>query len=292
MRSGPSTPSRSRAPARRRPRLRRLRAVVAAVLLSCGVVLLAEAAVTVLWQEPLTALAARDRQAALERELRRMEDGAALLRAVSRPLRPAPKPRTRTRPARAQRERERMRVLARALARRARVGGPIGRIAIPKLGVRFVVVRGTDDTALERGPGHYRWTPLPGQRGTVGIAGHRTTYLAPFRNIHRLRAGDRIVLRMPYGRFEYRVRRLAIVSPEETSVLRRVGHDRLVLTSCHPLYSEAERIVAFAPLVRAVPLGEARLPRRARRAERVAVPRAFPFLDWQATPRLYAPAQG
>ena len=65
-------------------------------------------------------------------------------------------------------------------------------------------VEGTGTSDLRKGPGHYPATPLPGERGTVGIAGHRTTYGAPFRHIDRGQArGDRITLTMPYGRFVY-----------------------------------------------------------------------------------------
>ncbi len=89
---------------------------------------------------------------------------------------------------------------------------------------------------------------MPGQRGTVAIAGHRTTYGAPFRKVDKLERGDRVILDMTYGRFTYKVEKTRIVKPEQTEVERRVGHDRLILTACHPLYSAAQRIVVFARL--------------------------------------------
>lgn len=110
-------------------------------------------------------------------------------------------------------------------------------------------VEGTDSESLRRGPGHLRDTPLPGEGGTVGLAGHRTTYGAPFRNIDRLAAGDSIRVDMPYGRFTYRVRRTRIVKPDAVWVKRAVGEEQLILIACHPLYSAARRIVVFAPLV-------------------------------------------
>jgi len=110
------------------------------------------------------------------------------------------------------------------------------------------VVEGTDTGDLRKGPGHYPETPLPGERGTVGIAGHRTTYGAPFRTIDKLRRGDAIVVDMTYGRFVYRVEKTRIVEPTEVSVKRRVDHERLILSACHPLYSAAQRIVVFARL--------------------------------------------
>ena len=94
---------------------------------------------------------------------------------------------------------------------------------MPSIGVSEVFVEGTGAGDLRTGPGHYPATPLPGERGTVAIAGHRTTYGAPFRRVDQLERGDRIELRMPYGRFVYRVERTRIVPPTETSVTARVG---------------------------------------------------------------------
>jgi sortase A len=84
----------------------------------------------------------------------------------------------------------------------------------------------------------------------VGIAGHRTTYSAPFRRIDRLADGERIFIRMPYGLFTYEVEGQQIVSPERVDVLNCTRHSRLVLTACHPPESAAQRIVVFAKLVR------------------------------------------
>ena len=140
--------------------------------------------------------------------------------------------------------------------RGARAGPPdgarrgAGRLRAPAAGLSAVVVEGIAAGDLRRGPGHYPGTPLPGQRGTVAIAGHRTTYGAPFRRLDDLERGDRIELAMPYGRFAYRVEGSRIVAPSATWVTRRVAYDRLVLTACHPLYSAAERIVVFARLER------------------------------------------
>jgi sortase A len=120
-----------------------------------------------------------------------------------------------------------------------------------------VFVEGTDAGDLRRGPGHYPATPLPGQRGTVAIAGHRTTYGAPFRKIDKLRPRDAIVITMPYGRFTYRVERTRIVKPTDVWVTQPVSYARLILSACHPLYSAAQRIVVFARLVRSEPRGAA-----------------------------------
>lgn len=136
---------------------------------------------------------------------------------------------------------------------RTKTGEPIGRIELPTLGRSYVMVDGTDTATLRKGPGHYPDTPWPGQRGTVAVAGHRTTYLAPFRTIDKLRSGQPVILRMPYGRFTYRVQYTKIVKPTALWVTNAVGYDRLILSACHPLYSAARRIVVFAKLARAEP---------------------------------------
>jgi sortase A len=185
---------------------------VASVMIVSGGLLITDAGVTLLWQEPVSWLLAQRQQAKLEDAL-------------------AAAPR-------------------RVLARQPLQGDAIGRITIPSIGVSEFVVEGTDTANLRKGPGHYPSTPLPGERGTSAIAGHRTTYGAPFRRLDDLRRGQPIAVDLPYGRFVYRVERIRIVDDQDLSVLRRVGYDRLVLTACHPLYSAAERVVAFARFVR------------------------------------------
>jgi sortase A len=93
---------------------------------------------------------------------------------------------------------------------------------------------------------------------TVAVAGHRTTYLAPFKRINELSPGDRIIFTMPYGQFTYAVQFLRIVLPTALWVTRNVGYDRLVLSACNPLYSAAQRIIVFARLTGVKPLGPAR----------------------------------
>ena len=117
-------------------------------------------------------------------------------------------------------------------------------------GLNAVVIQGTDTSSLEKGPGHYPQTPFPGQGGTVGIAGHRTTYLAPFRHIDSMKRGDLIRLEMPYAKFVYRVQGTAIVEPSDVGIVRKVGYERLVLSACHPLYSASQRYIVFARMVR------------------------------------------
>jgi sortase A len=226
--------------ARRPSRARRALRALSSVLIVAGAILLADAVATLVWQEPLSAVYAHFRQGDLSDRLVEIER-APLEPAEQRALTKIPDPR------------RRLAFRARALGRKLDPGDPMGRIAMPAIGVSDVFVEGTGASDLRSGPGHYPATPLPGEHGTVAIAGHRTTYGAPFRRIDELDRGDRIELRMPYGRFVYRVERTRIVPPTETSVTRRVGYDRLVLSACHPLYSAAQRIIVFARLDEAVP---------------------------------------
>jgi sortase A len=141
-----------------------------------------------------------------------------------------------------------------ALLRSRAPGSALGTLDIPRIGLKTVVVESTDHDALTKGPGHYKGTVLPGMDGTVGLAGHRTTYGAPFRHVDQLRTGSSIVMNMPYGQFTYKVFSKRITSPADASALRAdAGVRRLVLTACHPLYSAAQRIVISARLVSETP---------------------------------------
>jgi sortase A len=223
-----------------RGRLRRALRAFSSVLIVAGALLLIDAATTLLWQEPVSAVYARFQQGRLGDQLAELERAPLApveRRALERIEDPA----------------RRLAFRARALDRRLDDGDPIGRLAIPEIGISEVVVQGTGAGDLRTGPGHYPDTPLPGERGTVAIAGHRTTYGAPFRKLDKLGRGDRIELTMPYGRFGYRVERTQIVPPTALWVTDRADHDRLVLTACHPLYSASQRIVVFARLEESQP---------------------------------------
>jgi sortase A len=183
---------------------------VASVMMVSGILLISDAVVTLAWQEPVSAYFSERQQVKLEKAL--IDPPARVVR--KQPLR----------------------------------GDAIGKIVIPSIGVSEYVVEGTDADNLRKGPGHYPDTPLPGQKGTSAIAGHRTTYGAPFRKLNELERNDRIILEMPYGTFVYRVDKTQVVDDSALWVTRPVGHPQLVLTACHPLYSAAQRIVAFARL--------------------------------------------
>ena len=185
---------------------------VASVLTVSGVLLIADAGATLAWQEPISYATSLVRQNALE---------SALANAPERVKEGKPLP-----------------------------GDAIGKITLPTIDKSYLVVEGTDTGDLRKGPGHYDDTPLPGERGTVGIAGHRTTHGAPFRQIDKLNPGDEVVVDTTDGSFVYEVEKTRIVDPTNLSVKDKVGYDRLILSACHPLYSAAQRIVVFAKFVR------------------------------------------
>jgi sortase A len=226
--------------------MRRALRALSTVLIVAGGLMLADAVLTLVWQEPVSALYAKVVQGQLGDDLEELQarrpsalDVAALQKLAT--------------------ERRRMAFLARRLRADSDEGAAVGRVLIDKIDANFVLVDGTDGNDLRRGPGIYDDVPFPGAPGTTAIAGHRTTYAAPFRRIDRLDRGDRVVVQMPYGRFTYEVEKTRIVAPSEVSVIDRVTFDRLVLSACHPLYSAAQRIVVFARLATAQARGAARL---------------------------------
>ena len=133
-----------------------------------------------------------------------------------------------------------------------RVGRALGAITIPAIGVETVMVEGGSEMESERylqkGPGHWPETPMPGQGGSVVISGHRSTYGAPFRKIDELRQGDVIELTMPYAILRYEVTQVIVVAPDEVEVVADQGQEMVSLVACHPLYSAKQRIIAQADL--------------------------------------------
>ncbi|HEY3142588.1 MAG TPA: class E sortase [Acidimicrobiales bacterium] len=127
-------------------------------------------------------------------------------------------------------------------------GGAVAHIVIPAIGVDKIVVEGVTVDDLKRGPGHYPDSPVPGQPGNAAIAGHRTTYGAPFNRIDELSEGDEILITTLQGSFRYKVSEQQIVSPDQVEVLNDFGDNRLTLTACNPKYSARERIVIVAKL--------------------------------------------
>jgi sortase A len=248
----------------------RLATVLASLLIALGLLVLADAAVTLLWQEPISALLAQLKQESLGSDLHAL-DGAAPSQAAKFEL------------ARLHEQRRRIEYLADELQLHAKDGSAVGRIDIPTIGASFVVVKGTGTSELESGPGIYSETAFPGVPGTTAIAGHRTTWLAPFRHIDALRPGQPIVLEMPYARFTYRVIGSRVVLPTDVSVLDPVGYSRLVLSACTPLFSASHRLIVFARLSSTTPLGAARMPFDSSQAGRALGPE--PVLPTVLKPR-------
>jgi sortase A len=209
--------------------------IASVTLITAGLVVIADVVATLAWKEPISSAYGSIQQQRAEDELANLES-----RFPARPdLRKV---------AHVHGVRRKVRGLAWLFAKRIHDGQAIGRISIPSIDLDVVAVQGTGTADLEKGPGHYADTPLPGAGGTTAFAGHRTTYLAPFRHLDALNPGDEIDVEMPYASFKYRVERIRIVDPSDVGIIRDVGHEELVLTACHPLYSASERIAAFARL--------------------------------------------
>lgn len=223
--------------------------ILATALITAGLVIAIDVGLTLAWEEPLSNLYASYQQNQAEDELKELErefpDAGAFQAAEG-----------------ASSLEERVAILADRFAEAPQVepGRAIAGIRIPAIGVDENVIEGTDTASLQKGPGHYSpsddpetrkagdGSAFPGQGKTVGIAGHRTTYGAPFNKLDDLKSGDEISLEMPYATFQYKVQEVEIVEPDEISVVKNVGYERLVLSACHPLYSAAQRIIAFAKL--------------------------------------------
>jgi sortase A len=232
-------------PSGSRRRRSRLPTMLASLLIAAGVLLLADASVTLVWQEPITALYAYFKQESLRDDLHVLEHTD-------------PNATARQELARLHEQRRRIEYLAASLQHHAKNGSAVGFIHIPTIGANYVVVKGTGSSELESGPGIYSETNFPGIPGTTAIAGHRTTWLAPFRSLGGLRRGAPVVLDMPYARFTYRVIGSRVVLPTDVSVIDPVGYSRLVLSACTPPFSASHRLIVFARLISTAPLGAAR----------------------------------
>jgi len=137
--------------------------------------------------------------------------------------------------------------------RTLRVGQPLGRIRVPRLGLSMVVVTGTDESSLEKGPGWYTGTRLPGEGQLIYIAGHRTTYLAPFAHIDAMRRGDSVTLELPYATFVYRVTSHVIVPADDIARLKSKGYEQVALQACHPRFFATHRYIVYARPVEVIP---------------------------------------
>lgn len=232
VRSSPTGEGQHRRPARR------ARRIAGTSLIVIGGLVLVWAFVVWRWNDPLSAAFTAWEQRGLERELATVvQEEQRLIRRSSPVARITP---------------EEISARAKRFAARASDGDPIGRIEIPRLGVEMVVLNGTSTGTLRRGPGRHLRTALPGQGRLVYIAGHRTTYGAPFAHIDRLRPGDRVLVAMPYGTFEYAVTRQRIVDDEDLSVLKSGTKEELALQACHPRFRATQRLIVYAKPIRIV----------------------------------------
>jgi sortase A len=194
-------------------------------LVVCGAVTLAWTVLVWQWRDPFTSLYTWLQQ----RELAGQYEALA----ASQPLAQAD-----------------LAVTARRYRLEATPGDPLGRLRIERLGLDIVLVNGTDKKSLRKGPGRDRRSFMPGEGKLVYIAGHRTTYLAPFGDIDRLRKGDSVSIEVPYGTFTYAVTGHRIVEADDMSVLRSPERETLRLQACHPRFFASHRYIVFAKPVR------------------------------------------
>jgi sortase A len=229
--------------------MRRSFRIVGTLMVVGGMLTLLWVVVVWQWQDPFTALYTRWEQ-------HRLASSYDERFAKFRPLRPASDSLAA----------ERL-TIARDAARyrrESKTGEAIGRIKVPRLGLNMILVNGTDESTLEKGPGRDLRTYMPGQGQLIYIAGHRTTYLAPFSHIDSLRRGDRVTLEMPYATFVYRIVQHRIVPSDDLAVLKSPGHEVVILQACHPRFFATHRYLAYAVPVRVEPrAGPAYTPKQA-----------------------------
>ena len=221
---------------------------VGLLLIFAGLGMLAWAGLVYVWQDPFTAIANKRAQRALGQQFERRV-------AVYRAPPGAQAARTPSLP----------RLAARFLGG-VEEGDAVGRLLIPRLGLRVYVVYGTDAASLKRGPGIDPRTALPGKGELVYVAGHRTTYGAPFSDIDKLQRGDSVTLQMPYATFTYRVTGRRIVRATFLQALESRGREEIALQACWPRFFARHRIIVYAKRVAAV------VQRRTSTEESIAVP--------------------
>jgi sortase A len=219
---------------------RRAVRLLGTLVLAAGILTLAWVLVVWRWEDPFTAIQTYFSQKHLRTAY--VERSATFERRLH--VKPAADPTAAWREAR---------VAAAWYSRTLTRGGPVGRLKIGRLGLDIYVVQGTDHESLKKGPGHYVGSALPGQGRLIYIAGHRTTYLAPFAHIDDIRNGDYMTLEVPYGTFEYRAVRHYVVPADDLAVLRSTGREVLRLQACHPRFFATHRYIVDADLVAFTP---------------------------------------
>jgi sortase A len=220
--------------------MRRTARIAGALMIAAGVLTLAWALVVWRWQDPFTALYTHWQQGRLSAGLERRFAEYHPVRLDRSDLAA---------------ERRAIRLDATGYRRGSKRGEAIGRIVIGRIGLNMVLVNGTDHDTLKRGPGRDQRSFMPGQDRLVYIAGHRTTYLAPFSHIDDIRKGDYVRLEMPYATFVYRATGHRVVGATDMSVLRSPHHEQLELQACHPRFFATHRYIVYAQLVAVRPRG-------------------------------------
>jgi len=203
------------------------------LLLVIGLGVLAWAATVYLWKDPFTTAYTAYEQRRLESNLEREFESWTPARV---PVVQNGEPHSRDD---LSREAERYR-------RGSEDGDAIARLRVPRLDLSVVVVNGTSTGDLRRGPGRHVDTFMPGEGELVYMAGHRTTYGAPFSDIDELEPGDAISVELPYGTVGYRVTKHRIVDDNDLSVLESRGREELVLQACHPRFFASQRYLVYA----------------------------------------------
>ena len=192
------------------------------------------------WQDPITLVLNKRAQSALSSEYAvRVEREQPLLRPRRLVKKEAPGPS--------------QAALAAAYRKRTEQGEPIGRLTVPRMDLSIMVVYGTETDTLKKGPGLHESTGFPGQKFLTYVAGHRTTYGAPFSDIDKLQPGDKITFEVPYGTYRYEVVGHRIVRDEQIEVLKGRGREELALQACWPRFFASHRYIAYARLVRVDP---------------------------------------
>jgi sortase A len=220
--------------------MRRAMRLFGGLLIAAGVLTLGWAVLVWQWQDPVTALYTHWQQQKLAHSLEAQENAFRPVRVDAGNLAA---------------ERRAITADAQRYRHDAKPGQAIGRIVIGRIGLNMVLVNGTDHETLKKGPGRDPRSYMPGQNRLVYVAGHRTTYLAPFSHIDAIRTGDYIRIEMPYGTFVYRSTGHRVVVATDLSVLRSPNHEQLELQACHPRFFATHRYIVFAKLVSVRPRG-------------------------------------
>jgi sortase A len=213
--------------------VKRILRIAGTALAAAGLLAAAWAFTVWQWQDPFTALYTSHQQQSLQSEYTREEA------AYVPPVRVGPSV-----PVAVQRRR-----IHRAATRyreQLERGDAVGRLRVPRLKLDAIVVEGTDGATLTKGPGRYTKSYVPGEGKLIYIAGHRTTYGAPFARIDRLRKGDEVTLDVPYGTFRYRVSSYVIVPADDIGRLESAGREEVALQACHPRFFASERYIVYA----------------------------------------------